>query len=94
MQARNLQSNLTLKVLQYSNNVDLSFRTSTLLDENQVRSCKTSYIRREMSYTSGWEGIIVMQEIFLWQYLKIFYYPKNLIFHTHIFPDEFFLENG
>lgn len=65
MQARNLLSNLTLKVLQYSNKLDLSFRTSTPLDENQERSCKTSYIRKEMSYTSGWEGIIVMQEIFL-----------------------------
>jgi len=53
MQARNLQSNLTLKVLQYSNKPDLSFRTSAPLDENQARYCKTSYIRREMSYTSG-----------------------------------------
>lgn len=75
MQAGNLQSNLTLKVLQCSNKLDLSFRTSTLLDENQARSCKTSYIRREMSSASGWEGITAMQEIFLWQYFKILYSP-------------------
>lgn len=34
------------------------------------RSCKSSQIRGETSYTSSWEGLIARQKIFLRQYLK------------------------
>lgn len=49
-QARNLQSNLALKVLQSANKLDLSLRTSMLLDENQERSCKSSHQKRNELY--------------------------------------------